>query len=173
MFKAILYLGCILLADILAARWIISLPFGLSVPAGVFAIAPVFTLRDEIHERWGRRGAYVLIALASALSWALSVATGSALLARVTLASVIAFVVNEALDTEIYHQLRRRSRLAAILGSNAVSAAVDSVLFIGIAFGLDWSLIVGQYVVKMLLAGLVGLWVMRRELPPALGAGAR
>jgi len=158
---ATLYVACILTADVLAARWIVSLPFGLAVPAGVFAVAPVFTLRDEIHERWGRRGAYLWIALASLCSWGLAVVVGSGLLARVTLASVVAFLVNEALDTEIYHKLRARSRLAAILGSNAVSAAVDSVLFIGVAFGLDWSLIAGQYVVKVALAGLVGWWVTR------------
>ena len=156
-----LYVACILAADLLAARWIVSLPFGLAVPAGVFAVAPVFTLRDEIHERWGRRGAYALIALASLCSWGLAVVMGSGLLARVTLASVVAFLVNETLDTEIYHKLRARSRLAAILGSNAVSAAVDSILFIGIAFGLNWSLIAGQYVVKVALAGAVGWWVTR------------
>lgn len=159
----VIYVACILLADILAARWIIPLPFGLAVPAGVFAIAPVFTLRDEVHEKWGRRGAYLLIAVASLASWTLAFVMGNGLLARVTLASVLAFAVNEALDTEIYHKLRERSRFFAILGSNSVSAAVDSVLFISVAFGFNASLIVGQYVVKMLLAAAVGVWVTRRD----------
>jgi len=140
----------------------VPLPFGLVVPAGVFAIALVFTLRDGIHERWGKGGAYRLIAAASLMSWGLAVLTGNAVLGRVTLASVLAFAINEALDTEIYHMLRRKSKPIAILGSNAVSAAVDSVLFIAVAFGWLWPLIVGQYVVKMLIAGAVGWWMAKR-----------
>jgi hypothetical protein len=163
MILGFLYIGCILLADILAAKWIVPLPFGLAVPAGVFAIAPVFTLRDGVHERWRRRGAYILIGIASTTSWALAVLTGSGLLARVTLASVTAFTLNETLDTEIYHKLRQRSRLVAILGSNAVSSLVDSVLFIWVAFGPAWQMMLGQYLVKMLLAALVGLWMTRKQ----------
>ena len=162
MIIAILYIGCILAADILAARFIVPLPLGLAVPAGVFAIAPIFTLRDEVHERWGRRGAYALIGCASVVSWLVAAIIGSGALARVTLASVLAFALNEVLDTEVYAALRARSRAAAILGSNAVSAAVDSALFILVAFGPDWRLIVGQYVVKMVLAGVVAWMIMRR-----------
>ena len=44
---AALYVACILAADLLAARWIVSLPFGLAVPAGVFAVAPVFTAPSD------------------------------------------------------------------------------------------------------------------------------
>jgi uncharacterized PurR-regulated membrane protein YhhQ (DUF165 family) len=163
MIIAILYVVCVLAADILAARWIVSLPFGLFVPAGVFAIAPVFTVRDQVHERWGRRGAYILIGIASVMSWALSIVTGSTLLARVTLASVAAFALNEVLDTEVYAMLRARSRFGAILGSNAVSAAVDSVLFIWVAFGPDWRLMLGQYLVKLILAGAIGWIITRRD----------
>lgn len=169
MYIALIYIICILAADVLAARFIVPLPFGLAVPAGVFAIAPVFTLRDAVHERWGRRGAYALIAVASAMSWALAWLTGNALLGRVTVASVIAFALNETLDTEIYHKLRDRSRLLAILGSNAVSTLVDSALFIWIAFGPLWQLMVGQYLVKMLIAGAIGLW-MTRKLRPRRGS---
>jgi uncharacterized PurR-regulated membrane protein YhhQ (DUF165 family) len=159
---AILYILFILLADILAARWIVPLFFGLAVPAGVFAIAPIFSLRDGIHERWGRRGAYILIATASIISWGLAVLTGSTILARVTLASVLSFVVNESLDTEIYQSLRSHSKLLAILGSNTISSLVDSVLFIWIAFGPLYNLMLGQYLVKMLLAGIIGIWMVRK-----------
>jgi len=156
------YIGCIVAANILASRWIIPLPLGLAVPAGVFAIAPVFSIRDAIHEKWGRKGAYILIGLASIISWGLALLTGDGLLSRITLSSVLAFLVNETLDTEVYHVLRQRSRLAAIIGSNAASSMVDSVLFIWVAFGPLWSLMVGQYIVKMVIAGLVGLWMTRQ-----------
>ena len=159
---AILYIACILVANILAAKWIISLPLGLAVPAGVFALAPIFSLRDEIHEQSGRRGAYILIAIASVLSWGLALLTDSGLLSRVTLASVLAFAINESLDTEIYHRLRGRSKLLAVLGSNSVSSLVDSVLFIWIVFGPLFGLMLGQYIVKMVIASLVGLWISRK-----------
>jgi uncharacterized PurR-regulated membrane protein YhhQ (DUF165 family) len=152
------YILLVLAADLLAARWIVPLPFGLAVPAGVFPIALIFTVRDDIHEKYGRKGAYALITIASVLSWVLSAILGSSLLARVTLASVAAFALNEIVDTEIYHTLRKRNRFMAILGSNAVSAALDSVIFIAIAFGWNWSLIVGQYAVKMVLSSLWGGW---------------
>jgi uncharacterized PurR-regulated membrane protein YhhQ (DUF165 family) len=159
---AVLYILFILLADVLAARWIIPLFFGLAVPAGVFAVAPTFSLRDGIHERWGRKGAYILILVASLMSWGLAILTGSEVLARVTLASVLSFIINESLDTEIYQALRNHSKLAAILGSNAVSSLVDSVLFIWIAFGPLYNLMLGQYLVKMILAGVVGIWMTRK-----------
>lgn len=163
MISAFLYIGCILAANVLAARYIVPLPLGLTVPAGVFAIAPVFSLRDAVHERFGRKGAYVLIAIATGLSWGWAFVSGDGLLSRVTLASVIAFAFNEILDTEIYYKLRNRSRLLAIIGSNAISSLVDSVLFIWVAFGPLLPLMIGQYIVKMVLAALVGLWIVKKR----------
>lgn len=163
MIFGLLYVGLIILANVLATRWIIPLPFSLAVPAGVFVIAPIFTLRDEVHERYGRKGAYLLVAIAAVISWGTSIMTGNTLLARITLSSVIAFVFNGMLDTEIYHELRKKSRLSAILGSNAISSLVDSVLFIWVAFGPLWQLMLGQYMVKMLISTLVGLWITRKR----------
>lgn len=163
MIAAFLYIGCILAANVLAARYIIPLPFGLAVPAGVFAIAPVFSLRDAVHEKAGRKGAYILIAIATGLSWIWAFVSGDGLLSRITLASVVAFAFNEVLDTEIYHKLRIRSKLLAILGSNAVSSLVDSVLFIWVAFGPLVFLMAGQYLIKMVLSALVGLWLVKRQ----------
>ncbi len=176
MWVGIVYVTCVVIADILAARWMIPLGFGIMVPAGVFAFAPIFTIRDMVHEEFGKRGAYYLIALASGIAWLLAAITGSGALAVVTLASVIAFVVNEALDTEIYAALRERSRFLAIMSSNAVSAAVDSVLFIAIAFGWIWGAMIGQYVVKMIIATILGLilrhiWSKQKE--PVTRATAR
>lgn len=163
MIHAVLYVLFVVLANILAARWTIPLAFGLAVPAGVFAIAPVFSVRDGVHEKLGKRWAYALIAAAAAISYVIAWMSGDDLLGRVTLASVVAFVSNESLDTEIYHQLRQRSKLVAILGSNAVSSLVDSILFIWIAFGPMAGLMAGQYIVKMAIAGVVGLWMTRSD----------
>jgi len=55
MIQILLYIGFIVLADVLAAKWIIPIGFGLSVPAGVFAISPIFTLRDSLHKKYGAK----------------------------------------------------------------------------------------------------------------------
>lgn len=167
MVESFLYIIFIILADILAARWIIPLPFGLAVPAGVFAIAPIFTLRDGIHKKYGYKRVTILIFIASAISYTISIMTGNDLLGRVTIASVIAFLISENADTLVYHIYRKDVWLSRVMKSNLVSTFLDSVIFIGIAFGLVWSLVLGQFVVKMLLAGATGLflnwWYKRNE----------
>lgn len=159
----LLYILCTMLANILAARWTVKLPLGLYVPSGVFMIAPIFSLRDAIHERFGRRVAYISIVVSSVLSLLYSVAVGSSPLSRITFASFIAFVFNESVDTEIYHKLRNRSVIAAIIFSNAVSSMIDSVLFIWVAFGLLPNMIAGQYIVKMFISTLVGIWITKKR----------
>jgi uncharacterized PurR-regulated membrane protein YhhQ (DUF165 family) len=51
------------------------------------------------------------------------------------LASVVTYGVAEAADTLVYARLRTRGLVAAALGSNVVSSAVDSALFLWLAFG--------------------------------------
>ena len=157
MIQIVLYMLCIVLADILAAQFIIPIGFGLAVPAGVFMIAPIFTLRDSLHRTYGARMVTILILVASAFSYGLSIVLGNEMLGRVTIASVIAFFVSENVDTFVYHLTRRKSWMTRVLSSNAVSSLVDSILFIGIAFGIVWPLIIGQYIVKMVLAYFTGL----------------
>jgi hypothetical protein len=55
MLTATLYIVCILVADVLAARWIIALPFGLTVPAGIFAIASDEGIEETRSGRWLRK----------------------------------------------------------------------------------------------------------------------
>jgi len=163
MISMILYVGFIILADVLAARWIIPLPFGLFVPAGVFAIAPIFTLRDSIHRKYGAKHVVILIMIASVLSYGFSIVFGSPMLGKVTIASVIAFIVSEYSDTLIYHLTRHQTWMNRVMKSNAVSTFLDSIIFIGLAFGLVIPLVLGQYIVKMLIAGVVGL-ILRKNI---------
>ena len=159
MIEIVLYVGFIVLADVLAARWIIPIGFGLMVPAGVFAIAPIFTLRDSIHKKYGYKKVTLLVFLASGISFLLSILFGSEMLGRVTIASVVAFLVSENVDTFIYHVRANDKWFGRVMKSNLVSAFLDSVIFIVIAFGWQWNFILGQYVVKMVLATLVGLYL--------------
>ncbi len=58
---------------------------------------------------------------------------------RTVLASIVAEVVSELLDTEIYHlwvnRITRHYQWARVLVSNSLSVPVDSLIFVWIAFG--------------------------------------
>lgn len=163
MFTMILYIACVVLADILAARWIVPIGFGLIVPAGVFMIAPIFTLRDEIHRNSGAKTVVKLIFIASAISYLVSILIGSSLLGKITIASVLAFLVSEYADTFVYHLIRKETWMQRVIKSNLVSALLDSVIFIWMAFGFILPLILGQYIVKMAISIVVGYLLKSRK----------
>ena len=158
-----LYIFFIIGSDWLASRYMFHLPFGLMAPAGVLMIAPIFTLRDEIHKRKGARAVLYLIAIASTTSYLVSLITGSAALGKVTVASVAAFIISETTDTGIYQALRKWPFMGRVVWSNFVSAFLDTFVFISMAFGVIWPLIFGQYVLKWLIAYVTGLYIAWRN----------
>jgi uncharacterized PurR-regulated membrane protein YhhQ (DUF165 family) len=151
---SLLYIVCIILANIFAALWQVPLPLGLMVPAGVFFFAPIFTLRDRIQVDRGVKWIYGLIAVSAIVSWLAGTLMGSSLLARISIASVLALLVSEGLDTLIFTVFKRSFVQRALL-SNLVSSFADSLLFIWIAFGFQWNFIWGQWVIKILIAALM------------------
>jgi uncharacterized integral membrane protein (TIGR00697 family) len=112
-----------------------------------------------VHKALGKRAARTLVITAAAvnvfmalyLQWAARApsdpsyplgAEFSAVLAplwRITLASIVAEVVSELADTEVYHWFVRRvttrHQWARVLVSNAVSVPLDNVIFAISAFG--------------------------------------
>lgn len=168
-----LYFVFIVLADIVAARWIVPvLPWwGIYAPAGVLFVGPVLTIRDQLHERHGTRGVILIILAASVVSWGIGGWTNQGLLQSISIASAIAFIASELIaDTGVYHALGHRPWIVRVLGSNLVSAPTDSILFVGLAFGTligepfwgSWPFMVGQTVAKIVLgaawAGMVLAW---------------
>jgi queuosine precursor transporter len=153
------------LAAIVAANLIITQlgPQSTIVTAFLF-IGLDITARDRLHESWhgGRLWPRMaaLIASGSLLSWLVNRNAGP-----IALASFVAFAASGAADTLIYHVLRRRTWLVKVNGSNVVSAAVDSLVFPTLAFGmlLPW-IVLGQFIAKVaggaLWAALLGF---RRE----------
>jgi hypothetical protein len=147
---------------IFAANWAVStiglLPvgFGLTAPAGVYFVGLTFTLRDLVQEHWGRCGVLVAIILGAAISASLS--------GRLAVASGAAFLLSELADFGVYTPLRERNWPLALVASNAIGLAVDSALFLQLAFGsLDF--LSGQIVGKawMTLLALLVLYPMRRR----------
>ena len=53
---------------------------------------------------------------------------------RIVGASILAEVVSELIDTEIYHRIKHLAPWKRVLGSNAVSLPIDSLIFVSVAF---------------------------------------
>jgi uncharacterized PurR-regulated membrane protein YhhQ (DUF165 family) len=154
MMLSVLYVVLMVAANVFASLWMVPLPFGLAVPAGVFFFAPLFTLRDRIQVDRGVRFVYLLIAITAVLSWLAGTLVGLPLLARISLASVAAFLVSETLDTVIFTTVKR-SFVSRSLISNTFSSLADSSIFISLAFGFLPHLILGQYIVKMIVSTIM------------------
>ncbi len=73
-------------------------------------------------------------------------------------------VLAETADTEVYQRLLGRSWMQRVIGSNAVSIPLDSVIFNAIAFAGVFAapklaaIVFGEIVVKTIVGGLTALW---------------
>lgn len=155
-----LYLLTIAAANVLTAKFDPLFLAGgvLIIPVGSIFAGAVFVLRDLVQLNHGRANTYKLILWATLLSATLSRTLGDT--GHVAVASMAAFFVSEAVDTEIFTRLRT-SLLARVLVSGAVGGFLDSTLFV--VYGLSpigagvlpWNLvpfaIMGQILVKLLV----------------------
>ncbi|NLG73021.1 MAG: queuosine precursor transporter [Chloroflexi bacterium] len=165
-----------MLSDISSLK--IGLVFGLAVDMGTFIYPVTFTLRDLVHKLLGKASARILIVTAGAINllmaaylmWAAAVPSDpswglgeefSAILSpvwRITLASIIAEVVSELVDTEVYHvfvtRITRRFQWLRVLVSNGVSVPVDNLIFAVGAFAITlpwpvvWQIFLFNLIVK-------------------------
>lgn len=160
MIWATIYIAAVLLANY-TAIWFVPFPMFGAVAIGTLIFGVTFTARDYVH-RLGRGRVYVMICVSAVASAALS-AVG-AVDWRVILASVIAIILSETVDTEIYQRLLSQRWIMRVAGSNAVSIPLDTALFNLIAFAgvFTWpvlaSIMFGEIVVKFAVALVVALW---------------
>ena len=141
----------------------------------MFIYAITFTLLDLIHERLGKHGARQVIGTAFCANLLLAayaqltvwwpapaffdgqdaVARVLGATPRIVGASLVAYLVASLVDAEIFAWWRARVggyRWGRVLVSNAVSTAVDSLVFVTLAFAgvlPILPLVVGQYILKM------------------------
>ncbi len=136
---------------------LIPVGFGLHAPSGVLLVGLALVLRDSVHEAGGPKAALIAIGLGALVAWLFAPPA-------LVLASVLAFVLAELADFAIYAPLREKRLWLAVLLSGVVGAAVDSAVFLWVAFGsLDF--IAGQIVGKLwmtLLAAVVLAQSQRR-----------
>lgn len=176
------YVAAQMMADVASLR-IITVG-GYAVDAGTLIYPFTFTLRDLVHKVGGKAVTRTLIVLAAVINLVMAgffwlvgtlpadLATGpqlefSRVLAPVwgiVIASIVAEVVSELIDTEAYSMWERRfaerHQWGRVLVSNAVAIPVDSAIFVGLAtwFGVfppevAWSI----FWVNVVIKGLVTL----------------
>ncbi|MGC9350043.1 MAG: queuosine precursor transporter [Anaerolineae bacterium] len=185
------YIAAQMLADIgsLKIAWVA----GFSIDGGTFIYPFTFTLRDMVHKLLGRKAARTVIVAAAVVnllmalffafltllppdpSWPLQQAFADVLnpVWRIVVASIVAEVVSELLDTEIYQlwvtRVTRRYQWARVLFSNSISVPVDSLIFTWAAFGgvlpapVVWSIFWANVLVKGIttLISLPGIYLVR------------
>jgi len=187
------YIAAQMLSDILSLK--IAWVAGFSIDAGTFIYPFTFTLRDLVHKSLGRSAARTVIVAAGVINlvmaglfafaawlppdptWSLQREFAAVLTPvwRIVIASIVAEVVAEFIDTEIYHlwvtRITRRYQWMRVLTSNAVSVPLDSLIFCWGAFGgvlpaaTVWSIFWANVLLKgaVTLASLPGIYVVRGQ----------
>jgi len=170
------YIAAQMMSDIASLK--IVLFMGLSMDAGTFIYPITFTLRDLVHKTLGIKAARVLIVCAAGINLAMAFlfwfvaklpsdpAVGAqsdfaSVLSpvwRIVIASIIAEIISELIDTEIYrvwvNKFQERFQWGRVLSSNSISVPIDSLLFSFIAFygvlplSVVWAIFISNIIVK-------------------------
>ena len=186
-----LYIAAQLLSDIASLK--IAMIAGFSMDAGTFIYPFTFTIRDLVHKRLGKQVARTVIILAAGVnlfmalffqftawlpqdpSWGLGREFAAVLgpVWRIVIASIVAEVISELIDTEIYHlwvtRISEKYQWMRVLTSNAVSIPVDSLIFCWGAFGFAlphdvvWSIFWANVIVKgvVTIVSLPAIYLVR------------
>ncbi len=173
------YIAAQMLSDIGSLK--IARVAGFSVDAGTFIYPITFTIRDLVHKLLGKAAARIVIILAAVInllmvvffqfaawlpqdpSWGMGEEFATILgpVWRIVIASIVAEVISELIDTEAYHfwvsRITRKYQWARVLFSNAISIPIDSLIFCWGAFGLAlpgsvvWSIFFANVMIKGLV----------------------
>ena len=160
------------------------------LPGAALAYALTFFASDCYSELYGRHAAQVMVNVGFAMNFILLGLVWSTILApavnpesaaqyravlapgtNIVLGSLLAYLVSQNWDVLVFHRIREATGESMLwlrnIASTATSQAIDTVLFVAIAFyvapqvlgfGTQFeipvilSLIVGQYVLKLLIA---------------------
>lgn len=135
---------------------------GLVAPAGVYMAGLSLALRDSLQETLGR--AWTLAAIALGVTLAIVLTPANPNVPNLVTASAVAFAFAELADFAVYSRFRERGLALAVAASGAAGLVLDSVLFLGIAFG-DLTYFWGQVVGKAWITALAALavWVWHRS----------
>ena len=176
-----LYVSAQIFADITSLR--ILFIAGFSIDGGTLIYPFTFTLRDMVHKVAGASIARTIIFLAAGVNllmaglfWLVSILPADTFVGeqtefglvlapvfRIVLASIVAEVVSELIDTEIYSlwvkRFKDQYQWGRVLASNAISVPVDSAIFVIIAFvgDLPADVVFSIFLANIIVKGLVTL----------------
>ena len=161
------FTGLVVLANWLASRFVVHVPLTpYLAPAGVFCIGGVLVLRDWMQQLGGLRKTMPLVYAAGLLSWLVGDVAGWSSLQKIAVASVVAFTVSETVEALVFTPIRRRNLTLGVALSATVGNAVDSYVFLTLAFS-STAFFWGQFWGKTeAIAFGVGLTFARRKLIP-------
>jgi len=183
-----LYVGVVVMAQV-GTNKIVDVPLtGLTAPGGTFLIGIALSMIEIAHRTAPtRREGFVNAQVMVACGWVASVILAAYLAVlnvmspddplfdrlagtwRIVAASLLAFAVSETIDNSLGTWMRDRVHDAwRVVGTNAVSVPLDSIVFLLVAFG-SLEFISGQIVVKYaatLLVGVPLVLLLRRHVKP-------
>ena len=116
------------------------------------------SLRDKLHEQYGAWMSAALVGAAGLISYAINPAAG-----QIAVASVVAFICAGLTDAVVYQRLIKKDPLVKMNGSNVAGAAVDSILFPTIAFGVLMPHIIALQFAAKVLGGAAYAWILTRR----------
>lgn len=170
------YIAAQMMSDIASLKIVLFL--GLSMDAGTFIYPITFTLRDLVHKTLGIKAARVLIVCAAFINlamafffWFVAKLPGDPEIGeqlefanvlspvwRIVIASIIAEIISELVDTEVYrlwvNKFQQRFQWGRVFSSNSISIPIDSLLFSFIAFygvlplSTVWIIFISNIIVK-------------------------
>jgi len=187
------YIAAQMLSDISSLKIITFL--GFSMDAGTLIYPLTFTLRDLVHKTVGIKGARTVIVSAAVINlfmaflfWIIARMPGdpavgvqsefAAVLSpvwRIVIASIIAEIVSELIDTEIYRlwveKITMHYQWMRVLVSNSFSIPVDSLIFVWGAFGgvysqpVIWSIFIANLILKgaVTLIGMPLIYLVKEQ----------
>jgi hypothetical protein len=162
------FVALVLLANWLASAYVVHVPLTPYVaPAGVFCIGGVLVLRDWMQQLGGLARTMPLVYAAGLFSWLVGDVAGWTSLEKVAIASVAAFTVSETVEAVVFTPIRNRSLSLGVALSATVGNAVDSWIFLTLAFS-STAFFWGQFWGKneAIAVGVV-LTLARRRIVPA------
>jgi len=139
-------------------------------PAGVFAIGLILVLRDWLQQLHGLLRTMPVVYAAGLLSFGVGELAGWSSLEKVAVGSVVAFSVSETVEAAVFTPIRNRSLALGVALSGTVGLAIDSALFLWLAFGAE-SFFWGQFCGKFEMVALGSLLTAARRLLVPTRAG--
>lgn len=191
-----LYAGLTVIANIIAAKLIMIGDF--VVPAAVLVYSSTFLLTDIVDEKWGRKEGHrivmtgfivnviTVVAIYFAIHWQSAPFVSGAfdeafrrvlgMTPRIVVASIVSYLISQNHDVWAFHFWKKKTGGKYLWLRNnmstVVSQAIDTVVFISLAFygvvsnDMLVHMMYGQYIVKVMIAladtpfVYIGVWMV-------------